>query len=355
MTLQSGLFVLLYDERSLALYLSGGLFGSLMAPMLGDVPNRVHYPTLGDYACVRDGTHIFFFLKRKIVYGGQAIGADEYGAFYLNGTYSPLGRKANADLCWDESGRYNPTRHEGVFTLEDDKERCQPYLIRFEDRLGIKGRWIRSDDLYWKLGEYGYPLPSNSIQGMSFCTLTPVEADICVSLLTDNPSGTYPAETEENIHLQGEPVAFCPEHGISSLSEAFRNGSFLSEAHIEASVIANPALLPEEARPSRGDTICRQVPISPFKPSQMDRADICYYSTDQICNGSIPNVIIELKKDRAGKKAVEQIETYLDWMYRVAEDDASRITAYVLAPSFARRTNPIRYQDQIRMLSLYNE
>ena len=352
---QSGLFVLLYDEKSLALYLSRGLFGSLMAPMLGDVPNRAHYPTLGDYACIRNGTHVFFFLKRRIVYGGQAIGADACGAFCLNGTYSPLGRHANADLYWDESARYNPTEHEGVFTLEDGKTRCQPYLIRFEDRLGIKGRWIRSDDLYWKLGEYGYPLPSNSIQGMSFCTLTPIEAAICVSLLTDNPSGTYPVETDEDVYLQGEPAAFCPELGVNSLSEAFGNDQFLSEAHIEASVIANPALLPEEARPSRDDTICRQVPISPFKPSQMDRADICYYSTDQIRSGSIPNVIIELKKNRAGKTAIKQVETYLDWMYRVAEDDASRITAYVLAPSFVRGANPTRYQNQIRILPLHNE
>ena len=355
----SGVFVTLYDEATLNLYLDRGLYGFLMKPVHAEVGSRSrHYQALGDYACVREGTHVFFFLKRRIVYGGQAIGSRQFGSFYLNGQHSPMARRARAGLCWDESVRacYGATAEPGVFVVpairETAKERSQPYLIRFEDRLGLKGKAISSDLLYWKLGEYGFPLPSNSIQGMSFCTLTPRETELALSLLKHNPDTTFPGVSSEPVCLRGEPPLFQPDLGVRDLAAGFRNGLFVNEAHVEAEILANPQLQPREMRPGTGDTLCRQVPICPFKPYQMDRADICYYSDEPIADGALPNVIIELKLRRAGQSAVDQVARYLEWLHKVTEHgEAARVRAYVLAPSYSRNVHVTRYADQIRLLT----
>lgn len=354
----SGVFVTLYDLETLTLYLDRGLYGFLMTPVRGAISSRSrHFHALGDYACIREDTHVFFFLKRHIVYGGQALGTRQHGSFYLNGCLSPYGSKAKAPLCWDESKRqrYTPTEETGIFKVPnangEEKEKCQPYLIQFQDQLGLKGKAIPSDDLYWRLGDYGYPLPSNAIQDMSFCTLTPRETDIALSLLTEKNAKQFPVETPESISLEGQPALFSPECGTPDLQKAFENNQFVNEAHLEASVVANPNLLPPEMRPQAGDTICRQMPVSPFKPAQMDRADICYFSKNLLGDGTIPNVLIELKNCQAKQDAVEQVIRYLTWFYRIAPKAAEVIRGYVFAPSFARNVRVGKYANQIQLMT----
>lgn len=349
---ESGAFVTLFDSKTVVLYLARGVYGTLMRPYYPDQPlSRAHYPTLADYACTRGGTHIFFFLKRRIVYGGQAIGPADHGAFYLNGPFSPMGKAAQAPVAWDESTRacYNPSDLAGIFTIPTRPDRgcqTQPYLLRFEDRLGLRGRCIASDDLYWKLGDFPYPLPSNSIQGMSFCTLTPAETTTCLDLMRQSER-VEAIECDEATTLVQEPIPFRTEHGFHDLAAAFRDGLIPSEASLEAAVLANPRLLPNDAQPPASAALCRQVPICPFKPFQMDRADICYFSDDAIRSGSLPNTIIELKRDRATQSAILQAERYLDWIHRVAAAEARSIRVLVVAPDFSSRARPTRYCDQI--------
>ncbi len=352
----SGLFITLFDKETLTLYLDRGVYGFLMPPVYGIVKSRSrHYHALADYACVREGTHVFFFLERKIIYGGQIIGSKNIGAFYINGPYSPIGKNINAPICWDESkrDRYEPTDEAGIFLVNGER-RCQPYLIIFKDYLGLKGKYISSDDLYFELGKYPYPLPSNSIQGMGFCTLTPGEVDIALSLI-DNSEKHFPVHSDEEIFLCETPIPFRKGYGIQNLKNAMESSAFVNEAHLEFSVIANPELLPSDLRPNENTTICRQVPVSPFKPYQMDRADICYYMGDEIADGTLPNKIIELKKEKANKGAIEQTCRYLKWLYKIAPNDAKNIEIYLVAASFSKLCRvPSEYKDQIHLKSLHD-
>lgn len=77
--MSGGLFIALYDEESLKLYLDKGVYGFLMPPVMSNQPSSRsrHYNVLADYACSREGTDVFFFLKRKIVYGGKIYMATE--------------------------------------------------------------------------------------------------------------------------------------------------------------------------------------------------------------------------------------------------------------------------------------
>ena len=347
----SGFFITLFDEDTLSLYLDRGIYGFHMRPELVIGPRSRHYQALADYACAREGTHVFFFLKRRIVYGGQIIGSPTHGAFYLNGTYSPLGSKAQAPLVWDESHRqrYKSTDRPGIFTRPaiNDTPVCQPYLIRFEDKLGLKGNSILSDDLYFELGDFPYPLPTNSIADMSFCTMTPAEVRIALRLLQEHPLRKFETSSVEPVELTKIPVAFHPEYGLSRLKEAE------NEAQLEFSLLANPRLLPAEIQP-KDETLCRQVPMSAFKPSQMDRAGVCYYSADEIRNGSIPNTLIELKTGRAGKREIEQVARYVRWLDKRIGPDSAKVRFVLFAnsqnirdwnmiPDYGKRIKPISF------------
>ena len=352
--IHGGLFIALYDEESLKLYLDKGLYGFLMKPIMAPKPTAQsrYYAILADYACSREGTDVFFFLKRKIVYGGKIYGNKEVGSFYLNGQTSPLGRKADADLFWDESlrKRYFATDKPGVFKVaKDGGDKAQPFMFQFYQKENT-GKYIISDDLYFELGKYPYPLPSNSMQGMGFCTLTPGEVKTLNELISQSDK-KIEFEGLGEIDKKGEETVF--NDGLISLDE-----DLVNEAQLEFTILAS--LEPFADFLTDDYVLCRQVPISPFKPSEMDRADICLYSMNSpIKNGTVPNVVIELKKERATKPAYEQVTRYLKWLDAITDkEDFEKVSVYIIAPQIGRIRKSavdLKYQNKIRMYSIENE
>lgn len=349
--INGGLFIALYDEESLKLYLDKGLYGFLMKPVMTPKPSAQsrYYAILADYACSREGTDVFFFLKRKIVYGGKIYGNKEIGSFYLNGQTSPLGRKADAELFWDESTRkkYFATGKPGVFkVVKDGGDKAQPFMFQFYQNENT-GKYIISDDLYFELGKYPYPLPSNSMQGMGFCTLTPGEVKTLNELISGS-NNKIDFEGLGEVDKQGQETVF--DDGLVSLDE-----DLVNEAQLEFTILAS--LEPFADFLVDDYVLCRQVPISPFKPSEMDRADICLYSMNSpIKNGTIPNVVIELKKEKATKPAYEQVTRYLKWLEAITTpEEFEKVSVYIIAPQIGRiRKNSVdlKYMDKIRMYSI---
>ena len=346
-----GLFIALYDDESLKLYLDKGVYGFLMPPVFSDRPNprSRHYHILADYACSREGTDVFFFLKRKIVYGGKIFGNRESGSFYLNGVTSPLGRAADAELFWDESirSKYFETDTPGVFRVErNGGVKSQPFMFQFRQN-EHSGKYILSDDLYFELGKYPYPLPSNSMQGMGFCTLTPGEVSTLHTLITQS-NQRIAFEGEGEIDKTGEGTLF--DSNLVSIDD-----DLLNEAQLEFTILSSIQPFADFLQDEY--VLCRQVPISPFKPSEMDRADICLYSiSNPIKNGTIPNVIIELKKDAGNKAAYEQVERYLKWVKNITTpEEYARVKAYIIAPRITRikmASVSAEYKDKILMYSI---
>lgn len=91
----------------------------------------------------------------------------------------------------------------------------------------------------------------------------------------------------------------------------------------------------------------------------MDRADICLYSiTNPIQNGTVPNIVIELKKDKSGanKNAYEQVTRYLRWLEAIlSEDEFEYIKVFIIAPQIGkikRDTVNTIYEDKIQMYSI---
>lgn len=349
--MDGGLFIALYDEESLKLYLDKGVYGFLMAPVMSDKPSSFsrHYNILADYACSREGTDVFFFLKRKIVYGGKIYGNKDAGSFYLNGATSPLGRSAEAELFWDESvrTRYFATDSPGIFKVKKDGGvKAQPFMFQFKQN-EHSGKYILSDELYFELGKYPYPLPSNSMQGMGFCTLTPGEVSTLNSLVFKSDKRIV-FEGEGEVDKKGNETLF--DSNLVSIGD-----ELINEAQLEFTILSSIEPFSEFLQDEY--VLCRQVPISPFKPSEMDRADICLYSlTQPIKNGTVPNIIIELKKDAGNKAAYEQVERYLKWIQNITTpEEYSKVKAYIIAPRITRIKEAnvsSEYRDKILMYSI---
>ncbi len=130
----------------------------------------------------------------------------------------------------------------------------------------------------------------------------------------------------------------------------------INEAHLEAMILANPELLPKDLRPDINSILCRQVPMSPFKPPQwIDKANICIYAEPYIDNGMLPNKIIELKTRTVGKADLEQVTKYLKWLYMILKDRASKIEVYLCGPSCKPNIDqsiPEEYESQIKIINL---
>ena len=345
--MQGGLFIALYNEETLKLYLNKGVYGFLMKPVYSDTPTSrsKHYAVLADYACSREGTDVFFFLKRKIVYGGKIYGNKESGSFYINGLNSPLGRKTNANLFWDESPRYEATDKAGVFKV-NGSNKSQPFMFQFV-KTEQTGKYVVSDELYFELGKYPYPLPSNSMQGMGFCTLTPGEVSTLTTLISQSEEKIDFTSVDE-INKVGNETLF--QKDLVSIEDKLVN-----EAQLEFTILSS--LEPFSEFLSDDYVLCRQVPISPFKPSEMDRADICLYSMNQpIKNGTIPNIIIELKKDVAKKDAYIQVSRYLRWLETITTpDEFKEIRVYIVAHKIGRIKKSkvdLKYSDKIKLYSI---
>lgn len=344
----NGLFITLFNDSDLKLYLKNGLYGFLFTPVFKDKPDSrsTYFKILADYACGREGTEIFFFLKRHIYYGGKVLGNKDIASFYLNGSTSPIGRENKAELFWDESNRYSPTSESGVFIV-NGKAKSQPFVIKFETS-ELTGKFITSDELYFELGNFPFPLPSNALQGMSFCTMTPGETSTCLELLKKSKDKIDFSDVEDLIDKKKAQILFSKN--MIDIS------SFVSESELEFDITANLEFIQNCIDTSKNYVLCRQVPISPFKPENMDRADICLFDVDDLIkDGTIPNVIIELKKDRANFHAYEQVARYLKWLKKILSDDEyKKIKCYIVAKSFYIKLNKVKdyFSDKIKLYSL---
>jgi hypothetical protein len=53
-----------------------------------------------------------------------------------------------------------------------------------------------------------------------------------------------------------------------------------------------------------------------------------------IRDGTIPNTVVELKIQKAGKGAAQQVKRYLMWLHNRLGEDAKEIDVHVYAPGF---------------------
>lgn len=356
----NGLFILLHKEEDLKIYLKNNTYGFITRPLDTERPSSRsnYFSFLADYGCSRPGTKVFFFLKRKIYYGGTIESLNDVSSFYLNGKSSPIGRSVNSRIFWDESSRYihNDGMGEGRFMLDTSGNdiKAQPFMFEYVPDEQT-GKYITSDDLYFELGHNSFPLPSNSIMGMSFCVLTPGETSTCLALINNSENYIDFSDADTSYLVSGERILY-PLDTVDI-------NDLVSESELEFFIVSNLRTIYNciDLESSSYD-VCRQVPISPFKPMNMDRADICLYNRNNyLMNGLVPNVVIELKKDRADWHAYNQVQRYLKWLEIISDARVfSEISAIIIARDFKIKrkkvqndnTHNVEYENKIKMFNI---
>lgn len=348
--MQSGAFIALYDEASLKLYLKHGVYSTLLRVWNQQSSKATkHFAALSDYCALRPGSEIFFFIKRKIYYGGRLIGPEtsntDTAGYFLNGPLSPWAQKAAAPILWDESNRarYSVSAPPGVFKIPgefrppDIGERFQPYLIKFDTTSDLSGRCIASDALYWATAkEHMFPLPSNSMEGMSFCIISPEEVRIAMDLFRKSDKRIDLRDAEPSCATSQKPSpANSPNHAMpSNLSDAYRRA--FNENELEALILSKPELLKDAVELKTSDALARQIPLCPFKSGGMDRADIVFYSNAGDF-GALPRAIVEVKLGQANKACYNQVARYLEWIALARDKDFARRVIAVLVVSSAHK------------------
>ena len=235
--MSSGLFILMDGEDSVKQSINKGVYGFFMPPVFEEEVNSRsrHYAVLCDYGCCYEGTEIFFFTRRKVFYGGRVTKSNgDNPVFYLNGDTSPMGRKANSEKFADWSDIQPPTEHDGVYflgknTRNEDRNRAIPFVIEFETN-ELSGKTIASDDLYFELGKYNFPFPSNSIQGIAIATLTPKETEILIDLMKESKEKAFCDFHSQIKILNNKKVPFDKD---------LIDEDIINESHLEFTLLAN--------------------------------------------------------------------------------------------------------------------
>lgn len=365
--MSAGLFILMDSEESVMESINKGVYGFLMPPIFEDeVPSRSrHYAVLSDYGCCYEGTEIFFFAKRKVFYGGTiTTNNGDDPVFYLNGDTSPMGRKAESEKFVDYSKCLEETDQDGVYylgtnTRNEERNRAIPFIIEFEKN-ELSGKQITSDDLYFELGRYNFPFPSNSIQGIGLCTLTPRETEILLDLMGKSEI-RIEYESKGNIDILDRKKLMFYKNLIDReiTNESHLEFLLLADSDKLNNILSKSLQLTGQEEFLKG----RQIPLCPFRPMQFDRADICLYDKNEpIREGSLPKVVIELKKDVATYSAYEQVTKYLKWLEQIApNEEFEKIKAIIVAPKINRNLNArnlqsrkitLKYKDKIILFSL---
>ena len=185
------------------------------------------------------------------------------------------------------------------------------------------------------------------MQGMGFCTLTPGEVSELIELINES-NNRIDFSITGKIEKRGEETLF--DDSLVDIKDGFIN-----EAQIEFTILSS--LKPFSDFLTDDYILCRQVPISPFKPMDMDRADICLYSMNSpIKDGTIPNILIELKRGKANYHAYEQVNRYLRWLEQITDkEDFNSIQAFVIADSFTKIKKEkvdMSYNEKIKLFSI---
>lgn len=344
-----GVVITIRNEDVLPLYLAYGVYGRKLRLDLDDNPHFDPYiDALATYACCREHDHVFFRCKGRIYYGGRLVSDSRHYAFYLNGPHGFIGRAAEAPQVWDESGwdQFEPPVNRGL-DWRRPPPLGQPFLFRFRDWYRLKGRWVDEHDFYVSLSEYNYLLPT-TVDPTGMTVISPGETEVLVNLFIHGEGGKLPAPKREDIELQEEPTPYDPSFGPDPTDP-------LTKEEFIAGVLANSGKLPTWAQ-SRNNNAIYDIPISPYRPRNVETADFAYYRVPAIRNGTIPNILFYVKEDGPADEAIgRRIERQYQWLDQLLGKTIQKVQFVIAAedvtPQFDRATHG-KWGGRIRHLQL---
>lgn len=301
--------------------------------------SKVLVATFGDMVTMKPGDNIYFLSNRKIYGVGKAkkIGQDcKYDNYISASAIRP-------DYEID-----NET--EEFLTVRSTKAR---WFCIFEPHEHFYKKGVDMDDVL-QFRPSAFKM-LRAFEGLSFIKIDDEENRalreyICLKnedVHDDIENNTYPFDTSIHEKLTGTDLSSYNMDILRTLSDREYFENIKSEMFIESVLLQ---FLSENRVTPLGhwDYVTHQIIASPFKPLKyIDKIDIFGYRFSIHYKDS-PELItkyllVEMKKDKINKAALEQTMQYVDWICKeYASGDYSMIEAYVVGNRAVNRIEDIK-------------
>ncbi len=317
-------------------YISNGVYSTKLSQPRNNQWGIHHEATCADYATMKAGDNVYFFIDRKIYGIGELVNINGDCKF-LNFPEANKPQKYDYDevrdrLLWDEGEYSNTQRWLCVF-------KPSPYFFRegidMDDVLSSNPTMFRMLRAFWKV---------------SFIKIDDDENQALIDIILRNnkswlnnpPAGKIFMSNYAKYHqLLEQKIAQAYHFNCYDILLSCADGKKLKhEMALELGILYQLAIKEPHTIEVFGewDYLSHQVIASPFKPiDYMDKMDIFGYSYIKgFGKTKSEYLIIENKKDLATIEDVEQLMKYVDWVKdEYTHGDYSMIKAFLVAYDFS--------------------
>lgn len=336
----AGYIITLDSLESLKLYTMHGVYATKLSMPAG-IWKQHHEGTFADYATMKPGDNVYFFIKRKIYGIGELVKVGRDCKFSnFPGACTPddfTYEDKKQHLLWDEGEFSADQRWLCVF-------KPSPYFfaagVDMDDVLSSKPSAFRMLRALWKLSFMKFDDEEN--QAFKDIILK-INQDILLAPQLE--VNVFPSSYERTHEIiERKLISADYSLNIADILSTCSDGDYIKhEMAIEAGLLYQLAQSDSDTLAIFGawDYLSHQVIASPFKPiDYMDKLDVFGYS---YVYGFSPTrskyLVAELKKDEAGSQDIEQLLKYVDWVKdEYCFGDYSMVKAFLVAYSFSEDT-----------------
>lgn len=320
---------------SLRLYTRNGAYATkLSAPTTGWMGH--HEGTFADYATMRAGDNIYFFIQRKIYGIGRLVNVGSDCKYFNFPSASRPQAFAHTSvvpqILWDEGAV--SVNQRCVCFFEPD-----PHFfaagVDMDDVLSSNPNAFKMLRVFWKLSFIKFDDEEN--QGFRDILLKRNQSVLAAS---PEDGGVFDFRPSREAITDRISPQHAFDHGVKNVLAACADGNRLRhEMAIEAGIIHQLSISDEDTRAVFGDWdyLSHQVVASPFKPvDYMDKMDLFGYA---YVAGFKPTkarfLVCEIKRDVARPEDIDQLMKYVDWVRdEYCHGDYSMIKAFFIAYDF---------------------
>ena len=331
----AGYIFSLDNLNSLKLYARQGVYATKLSVPSG-YWNSPHEGTFADYASMKPGDNVYFFIKRKIYGIGKLIeigGECKFFNFPHAATPEPFDyMEVNEQLLWDEGEISVRQRCMCVFGPD-------PYFFKagvdMDDVLSSNPNAFKMLRAFWKLSFIKFGDEEN--QAFRDIILKRNQTNLSTSN-HDNRFEFQPVHQQISQRQSGSNYQLG--EGISTvLASCAFNDRLKHEMAIEMGILHQISSEDEDTCNVFGkwDYLSHQVIASPFKPiDYMDKMDLFGYSYLSEFRPTKSGYLVgEIKKDSAKIQDLDQLLKYVDWVKdEYCFGDYSMIHAFLVAYDF---------------------
>jgi len=336
----AGYVINLNSAEALELYVTSGVYSTVLN-IKPDTKNwQVFEGTFADYASMKPGDNIYFFIKRKLYGIGEIISLEGNGISDCRFNNFPEASKlkyfdysqVKNKLLWDEG----------------EKSKNQRWICCFKPSPAFYTEGIDMDEVLFSKPEAFRML--RAFWKVSFLKIDDEEnlalKEILLRKALEENIPKYPWSNEKHKQIITKLNSNYNLNVQDIIQSCFdtRTGSLNHEAALEAYIIYHLRDKSPHVTDIFGkwDYISRQVIASPFKPiDYMDKMDIFGYSFITGFSSLTPlkhkYLLIELKKGWATKDDVDQAMKYVDWIRsEYTRGDYNPIEAFLVCREFPK-------------------